>query len=143
MVKTQESTIDQAVTTTHRWLDQVQTLAELRNEAEAMSALRAVLHALRDRLTVDEATDLAAQLPTLVRGIYYEGWRPSQTPTKKRTLSAFLEHIKSELRTEIQSQPESCAKAVFAVLDEHLDEGVLDHARQMLPKELRTLWPRS
>jgi uncharacterized protein (DUF2267 family) len=31
-----------------------------------------VLHALRDRLTVEEASDLAAQLPMLIRGLYYE-----------------------------------------------------------------------
>jgi len=141
MVKTQATTIEQTVSETHRWLDQIQAIGELRDEAEAMSALRAVLHALRDRLTVDEATDLSAQMPTLIRGIYFEGWRPSDTPTKERKVEPFLEHIKAELRPEIESEPEKCAKAVFAVLDEHLDQGALTHAREMLPKELRTLWP--
>lgn len=31
------------------------------------------LHALQDRLTVQEGADLAAQLPLLVKGIFYDG----------------------------------------------------------------------
>jgi uncharacterized protein (DUF2267 family) len=45
---------------------------ELRNQSYA--ALSAVLHSLRDRLTVDESDQLAAQLPLLVRGMYFDGW---------------------------------------------------------------------
>src|SRR3979409_1993907 len=55
---------------------------ERRNQSYA--ALRGVLHALRDRLTVEEAAQFGAQLPMLVRGLYYEGWDPSKTPVKLR-----------------------------------------------------------
>lgn len=51
----------------------------------AYNALRAVLHALRDRLPPDVAVHLGAQLPMLVRGIYYEGWYMAGKPTKERT----------------------------------------------------------
>ena len=44
-----------------------------------------MLHTLRDRLTVDVAAKLAAQLPTLIRGIYYEDWDPSRTPYQSTT----------------------------------------------------------
>ena len=63
--------IDGGVEKTHIWLNEL--AAELRTEDRI---LRAVLHAVRDRLTVDET----AQLSELIRGIYYELWDPSTAP---------------------------------------------------------------
>jgi uncharacterized protein (DUF2267 family) len=49
-----------------------------------------MLHALRDRLPPEIAVHLSAQLPMLVRGIYYEGWKAderSHGPGVRRTRS--------------------------------------------------------
>lgn len=35
---------------------------------------------LRDRLTVEASAPFAAQLPDLIRGIFYAGWNPSAVP---------------------------------------------------------------
>jgi uncharacterized protein (DUF2267 family) len=48
---------------------------ERRNQS--YDALRGVLHALRDRLTVEEAAQLAAELQMLVRGIYQPVGHPT------------------------------------------------------------------
>src|ERR1700724_1577467 len=80
---------------------------ERRNQSYA--ALRAVLHALRDRLTVEEAAELAAQLPMLIRGIYYEGWRPSHVPVKMRR-EEFFARIRREFPFEVEGSDERLAQ---------------------------------
>jgi uncharacterized protein (DUF2267 family) len=71
------SIIERSVEKAHVWLDEVAGQLGTDDHRQAYRVLRAYLHALRDRPTVDEAAQLAAQLPALIRGIYYEGWTPS------------------------------------------------------------------
>jgi uncharacterized protein (DUF2267 family) len=65
------------------------------NRHKAYLALRATLHALRDRLTVEEVAQLGAQLPTLIRGFYYEGWDPTGKPLRVRHKEQFLARLLS------------------------------------------------
>ena len=78
------ASLSHAVQLTQQWLKELRDNGDLDDEAAALSALRAVLHQLRDRLTPEEAVDLAAQLPLIVRGIYFEAWRPARTPPPRR-----------------------------------------------------------
>lgn len=107
----------------------------------ACQALRASLHALRDRLTVEETSDLAAQLPMVVRGMYYEGWNPSHTPSSERDLASFLERVEREMGRGATVDPEQAARSVFKLLSAHCTVGQIDHVRGSLPKELQSLWP--
>lgn len=107
---------------------------------EAYLALRATLHALRDRLTIEEAAQLAAQLPMLIRGFYYESWDPTGKPLKERHREEFLARIKQELRPR-QTDPERVARAVFQVLANRISEGEIEDVEHVLPKEIRDLWP--
>lgn len=127
--------------TTHKWLRELELLASLRNESEAYSVLRAVLHALRNRLTPDEAVNLAAELPMLVRGFYYEGWKPSSTPKKLRTLGDFLRDMPLLPSPDETFNAEKAVRSVFLMLDHRISEGEIDDIRHMLPEEVRTLWP--
>lgn len=107
----------------------------------AYSALRATLHALRDRLTVEEAVDLGAQLPMLIRGLYYEGWTPSGKPVKWHR-AEFLNAIRDRFGGEWPPDPETLARAVFRVLRRHVTAGEIEQVERMLPKDVRDLWER-
>lgn len=105
----------------------------------AYSVLRAVLHALRDRLTVEEAVTLGAQLPMLVRGFYYDGWRPAVGSSKCRHKEEFLEYVGELYPGLPKEQRESAVRAVFRLLAGHVTGGELKHLRHQLPLELRSL----
>lgn len=103
----------------------------------------AVLHVVRDRLTVEEAAHLSAQLPLLVRGIYFEGWHPAHKPNKERTAEAFLEQVDEHLKVSPPINPETATRSVFRVLGSHLTEGEARHVHDMLPRNVQNLWPKA
>src|SRR6516164_11149201 len=91
------ASLSHAVQLTQQWLKELRDNCDLDDEGAALSALRAVLHQLRDRLTPEEAVDLAAQLPLIVRGIYFEAWRPARTPQKLHTKKEFIDGVAQKL----------------------------------------------
>jgi uncharacterized protein (DUF2267 family) len=135
-------TINHAVQQTQEWLKELRDNASLADENEAYSVLRAVLHQLRDRLTVEEAVDLGAQLPLIVRGVYFESWRPSHVPEKVRTKQKFLDAVILKLLPH-RVPPEPAVRDVFALLAHHCDPGEIADVIEQLPAELKELWPSS
>jgi uncharacterized protein (DUF2267 family) len=132
---------DTTVQETNLWLKAVMGEMHTEDRHLAYLALRGALHALRDRLAPENAVHLAAQLPMLVRGLYFEGWRIAGTPTKERTRAEFLEHVRSELPRGSAIDPNLATRAVFAVLAEKLDAGEVSKVFERLPAELQELWP--
>lgn len=131
-----------AVQQTQEWLKELMDNADLSGEPEAWSVLRAVLHQLRDRLTADEAVQLAAQLPLVVRGIFYEGWKPRHVPTTDiRSREQFLGALKTRLLPHPLA-PEPVARSVFSLLARHLDPGEIADVIGQLPDEIKELWPQ-
>lgn len=125
---------------TNVWFNDLLLRLGWREHQRAYHALRAVLHALRDRLTVDQAASLAAQLPMLIRGFYYEGWHPHGKPVKEHRKEDFLGHIAAAFRDDRAIDPEEVTRAVFQVLSKHVSAGEIASVKQSLPAELRSLW---
>ena len=135
-------TIAHALQQSQEWLKELRDNGGLASEAEAYAVLRAVLHQLRDRLTLAEAVDLGQQLPLIVRGIYYESWRPSHAPEKIRSKQKFLDHVTMRLLPH-QIPPEPAVRDVFAMLAHHCDPGEISDVIGQLPADLKELWPES
>ena len=129
-------TVEQA----HEWLLDLRDELGWLDEHKAQRALKAGLHALRDRLTVNEAAQLGSQLPVLIRGYYYEGWKPSGKPLKERHREEFLAHIERSFRPAEEVNAEEVARAVFNVLQNRVSRGEIEDVIHILPGELQDLW---
>jgi uncharacterized protein (DUF2267 family) len=134
---------ESAIRTTNTWLNELTEELGWEDRHRACRALRAALHALRDRLTVAEAVDLGAQLPMLLRGLYYEGWDPNGKPVRERKREDFRAHIAAAFRDDPAASPEGAAWAVFKVLQRHVSAGEIGDVKGLLPAEIRALWPES
>jgi uncharacterized protein (DUF2267 family) len=124
---------------TQAWLAEIMVELNTQLRHRAYLALRAVIQTLRDRLTVDEAVHLGAQLPLIIRGLYYEGWQPSVSPLKYNK-AEFLDHIKQYFRNEPKIDSEAVTRAVLTVLQRNISEGEIRKVMHALPKEFLSLW---
>lgn len=135
------ASFDSTVHTTNLWLKELSDeLGCSEEHHDAYHALRAVLHALRDRLPIEEAAALGAQMPMLVRGFYYEGWHPAGKPLKERSREQFLSHIAASYPRGARPDPETVTRAVFDLLGKHLSQGQVEKIKSNLPSEIRQMW---
>jgi uncharacterized protein (DUF2267 family) len=130
---------DETLHKTNTWLKEIAQALELDRHG-AYQILRAVLHGLRDRLTINEAAQLADQFPMLVRGIYYEAWRPAGKPEKIRSRDDFLAGIATQVATTQSIDIEKATRAVFRTLENHVSPGEIRDVMHILPEEIRALW---
>lgn len=133
---------DRTIVKTNRWLNSLAETLGTDDRNQAYLALRAVLHAVRDRIPPDEAAQFAAQLPMLIRGFFYEGWHPAHKPRKYRHKREFLDQVEREAPALLGDTLESTVTAVFGLIDSEISRGEGEQVRALLPDELRELWPR-
>ena len=131
--------IDSSAHITNLWLKDIAQRLGWRARRRAYHALRAVLHALRDRLSADQSAALAAQLPLLIRGIYFEGWHPHGKPVKERHKEHFFAHVKAAF-PGMNVNAEKITQAVLDVLQAHVTSGEIESVKRSLPKELRCIF---
>ena len=134
----------QAAQQAQQWVNEL--AADLNwNEHRAYGLLRTVLHTMRDWLSLEEAADLSAQLPLLVRGIYFEGWNPSISAVSKRSKHDFILSLTKSLghdaEVDTDVEIDKAITAVFGLLDRHISHGEIVQVRNSMKKSLRQLWP--
>lgn len=105
--------------------------------------LRAILHAIRDRLTMEESLQLLAQLPMFLKAIYVENW---QTAKQKRIrhMDEFIREVRkydtlSYSDFEDDDDVENATVVLFMELRQFISLGELEDIKAVLPKELKPL----
>lgn len=140
MTATGLDVFDKTLQTTNIWLEEI--MGELGPDRQiAWRTLGAVLRTLRDRLPLELAIHLGAQLPLLVRGTYFEQWHPKAEPAKSRSLDEFLQPIGEDLSGLRPINVNDATRCVFHVLSRHVGRGQAEKVREALPEDIRRLWP--
>jgi uncharacterized protein (DUF2267 family) len=139
---TEAQMFEPAIAHARTWLKELAEKLDLQPEeaGRTLHALRAGLHAIRDRLPASEVVDLGAQLPELLRGIYYEGWRFANDPTRIRNRGEMLARVQRELAPDSRFSALAVLHAVIELLCAHVSAGELSHVISTLPRSIAELW---
>jgi uncharacterized protein (DUF2267 family) len=116
------------------------SLYHFQDDNQAFVTLRACLKALRDRLTTEEALDLGAQLPALLRGFYFEGWN-LHSQHVVRTKEAFLHDVSYHLNGHDGINLEEAVPPTMKVILDMIDQGEAIEVLHQLPKAIQELCP--
>lgn len=141
-MSTKVDAIARTVEKTHVWLNQIGTKLEAPGSRVAYHALRAVLHAIRDRMTVEQVAALGAQLPLLIRGMFYEGWHPHGKPLNIQDGEGFLRLVSIYLEqdAEVLIDETRVVAAVFQVMQAHLAPGEIDTVLNAMPTPIQQVF---
>jgi uncharacterized protein (DUF2267 family) len=135
--------IEHTVQLTHGWINELDTMLKWNNKHRSYRLLRIVLQTLRDWLPVNEAADFAAQLPSLLRGVYYEHWRPANKPVKHRSRADFIARIDHAFVGDPIMYTAEAVSIAFQFLSTKISAGEIADVRQALPADVRDLWALS
>lgn len=139
MTSTGLEEFDNTIQKTNELLKEIETAfgwEDRRNQS--YGALRAVLHTIRDMLLPEEAVQLSAQLPLLIKGIYFDGWNPSKTP-KRLNREEFLNEIRRQFPFSIEGDIGSVIRVVLTALKKHISLGEAQDIVSGLPKDIKIL----
>lgn len=131
---------DAMLETASDWVDAVMTELKATQNRSGLAALRGTLHALRDSLDLERAVQLGDRLPTLIRGLYYEGWAVNPGAPHLLEPAEFLNVVDHALRGHAElPDPLTSVEATFAALRKLLPWRELDTALSALPANIRQL----
>lgn len=134
-------TLDNVAHKASEWIGELDDIYGWEDKQKSYQAFRAVAHTIRDRLTAEESAQLAAQLPMMLRGMYFDGWSPSGKPEKWRSQNEFIERLMDAYGGPDELNPEAMATGAFEMLDRRVSEGEISEVKSMLPKSVRQMWP--
>ncbi len=134
--------LEHSVELTHIWINDLDRRLEWNDKARSYRLLKAVLHSLRDALSVKETADLGAQLPALLRGAFYEQWKPALSVRRRQNnIDHFLAQVQLSFVKDPLMNPAGAVMAVFQLLTKKITDGEIEDVKRCLPVEMHTFWP--
>jgi uncharacterized protein (DUF2267 family) len=128
--------IERTVHKTNEWLRELSEELALDDREDAWRILKSYLQLLRDQLTIDEGAQLAAQLPLLLRGAFYEGFDPGRRPAKARNGESFLNLLATRARLRDRDEAARAAEAATLLLRRHVTSGELEDVLSQMPRDV-------
>lgn len=132
--------LDNSIDLTNVWLRDILSQLKWQSKESAYQALRGTLHAIRDRLPVEEAVDLASQLPLMIKGVYYDGWTLRDKPEKFKK-EEFARRVHAQFEFDDNVNPAEVIRAVLRVMYRHMGEGEIRDVKFNMPKEIQEWFP--
>ena len=126
---------------THEWVNDLRDRLGWSSDRDALRLLRATLHQIRDRVHVNETAQLSAQLPIMIRGMFFEGWQPHLVPLPGRRAGDFISAIEHHVGDMMEFRGQQDIITVLKLLNARISPGQINDIRGNLPEDIRALWP--
>lgn len=124
---------------TNELFDQIENeLGWTGHRNQTYSAVRTILHALRDRLTVEQSAHLAAELPILLKGVFYDGWHPANLPIKMNR-EEFVAYVTRNFQFQVEGGHEELIRVIVKAIFRMIGLGEAEKVYHSLPKDIRQL----
>jgi uncharacterized protein (DUF2267 family) len=127
---------------THEWINELTDRLEWSSERDVLRMLRTVLAAIRDHLPVNEMAQFSAQLPIMLRGMFFEGWQPKNTPVSERHVLQLVDRVTAQVGDVAEYRGVDDIACVFKLLNNRISAGEINDVRANLPQALRDMWPQ-
>lgn len=115
------------------------------NMDKAARVLSAVLHGLREIISVEESLQFVAQLPMFLKAVYVNGWTLKKKKTKVKHMEEFIDLVRSYdgvtsiYDFESNEIAEHYINTTFFMLRKYVSPGEMDDIRDELPKNLKSM----
>jgi uncharacterized protein (DUF2267 family) len=114
--------------------------------ARTGNVLRAVLHTLRERITISESLHLLSQLPMFLKGIYVDNWKFREKPMDINTKEEFAAEVErhqqqhGEREYSWNKSTEEIIQIVFSSLGKYISDGEYDDIIAQMPKNIKEIF---
>lgn len=134
------SVFEQSVMKSELWIKELHKDLHWIGADGVYHLLRAVLQTVREQLSIDEAAHLAAQLPMVLRGVFYEGWDPKSLPPKGLGREDFISAVRAKMGNcgEIRYDLNEAIRSALLVIKKHVSDGEMQEVIGALKPTLRS-----